>query len=135
MDIYGSEHCTPNMNLHCHLRDCLASFGPLYTFWCFAFERYNGILGSVHINGKAIESQLMKKFCHEQEANSIHLPSNDQFCALLSKRTQSPNMTLSHLWNTDMDIHRLVKKYFSSLEEVKSFSLEAVPVTKGLPPG
>ena len=100
----------------------------------FAFERYNGILGSVHTNGKAIESQLMKKFCHEQEANSIDLPSNDQFCALLPKRTQSSNMASSHLWNTDMDIDRLAKMYFSSLEEVKSFSLEAAPVTKGLPP-
>ena len=43
--LYGSEKVTPNMHLHTHLFDCIEDFGPVYGFWCFSFERYNGILG------------------------------------------------------------------------------------------
>ena len=54
------------MHLHMHLKDCLLDYGPPYAFWCYPFERYNGILGQYHTNRRAIESQLMKKFCHSQ---------------------------------------------------------------------
>ena len=40
-NLYGAKHCTPNMHMHLHLRDCLLDYGPVYAFWCFAFERYN----------------------------------------------------------------------------------------------
>ena len=39
--LYGVYSCTPNM----HLKDCLLDYGPVYAFWCFAFERCNGWLG------------------------------------------------------------------------------------------
>ena len=45
-DIYGKEFCTPNMHLHLHLKRCMMDFGPVYSFWCFSFERFNGVLGS-----------------------------------------------------------------------------------------
>ncbi len=41
---------TPNMHLHCHIVDSIKDFGPAHAFWCYAFERYNGILESVHTN-------------------------------------------------------------------------------------
>ena len=43
VEVYGSNACTPNMHLHLHLKECLIDYGPLYAFWCFAFERYNGM--------------------------------------------------------------------------------------------
>ena len=57
--LYGAENCTPNLYLHLHLKDCLMAFGPPHAFWCFVFERCNGILGSLHTNNKSIEIQVM----------------------------------------------------------------------------
>lgn len=45
-ELYGTQSVTPNIHLHCHLVDCILDFGPVYSFWLFSFERYNGILGS-----------------------------------------------------------------------------------------
>jgi hypothetical protein len=57
---FGSS-CTPNMHLHCHLKDIIRDYGPIHSFWCFSFERYNGILGSFTTNNRSIELQLMRK--------------------------------------------------------------------------
>ena len=46
----GKEKCTPNMHLHGHLQDCILDYGSVYSFWCFSFERYNGIMGDYHTN-------------------------------------------------------------------------------------
>ncbi len=55
------EHaCTANTHLHLHLRETFLDFSPPHAFWCFGFERYNGILGSYHTNKKAIEIQLLR---------------------------------------------------------------------------
>ena len=48
--LYGNEIITPNMHMHCHLKSCIEDYGPLHSFWLFAFERYNGILGSIPSN-------------------------------------------------------------------------------------
>ncbi len=42
--IYGEDKITPNMHMHCHLREVLLDYGPAHSFWLFAFERFNGIL-------------------------------------------------------------------------------------------
>ena len=42
---YGSNKITPNLHLSLHLNECAYDYGPLYVFWCFSFERMNGILG------------------------------------------------------------------------------------------
>ena len=73
-EVNGSFACTPNMHLHLHLKDCLLDYGPPYAFWCFAFERYNGILGKFPTNMKNIEPQLMKKCLLLQELHSKSFP-------------------------------------------------------------
>ena len=40
--LFGKDCITPNMHLHCHLCECVMDYGPLHSFWCFAYERYNG---------------------------------------------------------------------------------------------
>lgn len=42
---HGRNKITPNLHLSLHLYDCSRDYGPLYAFWCFSFERMNGILG------------------------------------------------------------------------------------------
>ncbi|GET65986.1 hypothetical protein RIR_jg20389.t1 [Rhizophagus irregularis DAOM 181602=DAOM 197198] len=47
---YGSERITPNLHLCLHIADCCQDYDPLYSFWCFSFERMNGILGRYFVN-------------------------------------------------------------------------------------
>ena len=56
----GKDKCTPNMHLHGHLQDCILDYGPVFSFWCFSFERYNGIMGDYHTNNVNIGKYSMK---------------------------------------------------------------------------
>ena len=66
--LYGKENYTINLHLHGHLKECILDFGPVYSFWLFAFERLNGILGSYHTNCHDISLQLMRRFM----SSSVH---------------------------------------------------------------
>ena len=62
------------MHLHLHLKESFLHFGPPHAFWCFAFERFNGVLGSYYTNNRAIELQLMRRFCREQTVQNLEIP-------------------------------------------------------------
>ena len=66
--IYGEDAITPNMHMACHIAECILDYGPLHSFWLFAFECYNGLLGSQPNNNRAIEGQLMARFLKD----SVH---------------------------------------------------------------
>ena len=69
--LFGPLHCTPNMHLHLHLKECMLDYGPVYSFWCFSFERFNGILGKFNNNNRTIEVQIMRQF---QQSQQLHMP-------------------------------------------------------------
>lgn len=69
--LYGKDACTPNMHMSLHLKQCLEDYGPLHSFWCYAFERCNG---KYHTNNQSIESQIMKKFLRDQQTCSLERP-------------------------------------------------------------
>ena len=48
--LHGKSKVKPNMHLHGHLKGCVLDYGPVYNFWCFSFERFNGILSSFKNN-------------------------------------------------------------------------------------
>ena len=83
--LFGKSSITPNMHLHCHLRACMEDYGPLHSFWLYAFERYNGMLGSMPNNKRSIEIQLTKRFLREIQTHNAELPQefSDQFLPLL----------------------------------------------------
>ena len=60
------------MHLHFHLKDCLLDYGPVYSFLCFCFERYNEIFGRYYTNNKAVKPQFMRKFITEQVIHSLN---------------------------------------------------------------
>ena len=60
--LYGANNCVPNMHFALHLKECIKDFGSVYGFWCFSFERYNGIMGNYQINNHSIEIEVMRKF-------------------------------------------------------------------------
>ena len=80
IDVYGNKHFTPNLHMHVHIQDCCYDFGSVYAFWCFAFEWFNGILGSYHTNKRSyhtnkrcIEAQIMNKFLQQQQVYHQHV--------------------------------------------------------------
>ena len=95
--LYGSEYCTPNMHLHLHLKESVLDYGPVHGFWCYAFERYNGVLGMYHTNNQAVEIQLMRKFLRQQQVLSLEVPSqaNDIF-SLLDNSTSGSLLESHH---------------------------------------
>lgn len=66
--------CTPNMHLHLHLKESLLDYGPIYAFWLFSFERFNGLLGAYSTNKRNIEIQLMRKFINQQKVKDLKFP-------------------------------------------------------------
>ena len=84
--LYGAEYCTPNMHMSLHLKECMLDFGPLPAFWCFAFERYNGVLEAISKSWISPEKQMFLKFSEVQRLKSISasLQKSDDFLALVS---------------------------------------------------
>ncbi len=66
---------TPNMNLAAHITDCIQNHGPVYYFWLFAFDRMNGIMGSMPTNNHQIPVQLMRKLTCMQVTDASQWPS------------------------------------------------------------
>ena len=89
-EIYGKKYCTANMHLHMHLAECIQDFGPVYSFWCFSFERYNGILGSYHTNNKNVGLIIMRKFCKESK---IHAMDHSSYYDFTGEKETEANIT------------------------------------------
>lgn len=69
-NIFGKSCVSPNMHLHGHLRKCIEDVGPVFSFWCYSFERYNGLLESFKKSWHAPEIQIMEKFSLMQTLNA-----------------------------------------------------------------
>lgn len=69
--LYGKHRVTPNMHLHVHIKECILDYGPVYGFWLYSFERFNGLLGNYDTNQKSIEIQVMRKFLDDMHVRSI----------------------------------------------------------------
>ena len=87
--VFGKHLITPNMHMHCHLRSCVLDFGPLHGFWLYAFERYNGLLGSMPHNNHSIEVQIMNRVLKDNEVfraeSKLPVEFSDDFLPLFPK--------------------------------------------------
>jgi hypothetical protein len=52
----------PNFHMSLHLIDNIRDFGPFSAYWCFPFERFNGVLGSFSNNNRSPECTFMNHF-------------------------------------------------------------------------
>ena len=62
------------MHLHGHLKECVLDYGPIYNFWCFSFERFNGILSSFKTNNRCVEIQLTRKLQKQVFCELLEIP-------------------------------------------------------------
>ena len=106
-ELYGPQYCTPNMHLHMHLQQCLRDCGPVYSIWCFSFERFNGLLESFYTNQKEIELQVMKKFIYKQLVQ--HMDIDKDFQSLLSPLESRQNE--DYMYNPSDDLPKICKIY------------------------
>lgn len=38
-NLYGQQFITPNFHMACHMAAVIRDYGPVYSFWCYSFER------------------------------------------------------------------------------------------------
>ena len=97
-ELYGKEYCNINLHLHAHLTSCILDYDPVYSFWLFASERSDGILGSYKNNYHDIPVQLMRPFLNSSDWSMQHWPegSRNEFSSLLDKNFHSKGF-LAHL--------------------------------------
>ena len=100
--LYGSECCTPNMHMCCHIKDCLLDFGPLSAFWCFPYERYNGLLEGISKSWILPEKQMFLKFLGMQKIKQLSLQqvSDDNFEMMLYHKVYSGTEDYSSVGQT-----------------------------------
>ena len=102
-ETYGEDACIPNMHMHCHLGECVKDVGPIHSFWCFSFERYNGILQKMKKSWQSPESQLVHKFNNLQTLASLELPKETPielrqcFLQMKAVKTSLPDSTIDGL--------------------------------------
>ena len=110
--LYDGESCSFNMRHHMHLKQTFLDFGPPHASWCFAFEHFNGILGSYHTNKKAIQSQIMRKFCRSQAIHSLDISVHEDLSTVLpqgykqdiSSKVPSDSLRLLHYARSSLDL-------------------------------
>ena len=128
----GGKYCTPNMHAHLHLRDCIEWFGPLHSFWCYSFERFNGMLGMYHTNMRAIESQLMRKFVQDQKIQSLQQQEDFSNVFKTVFRNAAPVLSFANLGDSETVLRHLHGAK-CSLNELRDICVKLTYV-KPLPP-
>ena len=113
--LFGESAITPNMHLHGHIKDILLDYGPVQEFWCFSFERFNGILGKQPSNNRLIEPQLLKQFLFNGVSESYDFPTefSDDFAHLkldTMHRSRVSGSTLETLFTLDFVLPKCYKR-------------------------
>ena len=44
-EAYGKAKISPNLHLTLHIAELCLLYGPMSSFWCYGYERMNGLLG------------------------------------------------------------------------------------------
>jgi hypothetical protein len=104
---YGRDKITSNLHLSLHLYDCSFDYGPLYAFWCFSFERMNGILGSLPNSNRKIEPELMRRLMFDSQVESVISSSGVEMkgLELLGKRPSIGSLSVTDEFSSD-EMHR-----------------------------
>lgn len=63
--VYGKWAVTVNYHMCLHLPEIIIDLGPPHSFWCFAYERVNGVLIGTPNSGRSIEAELASRFLRD----------------------------------------------------------------------
>ena len=89
---------TVNYHMALHLPDMILDLGPPHAFWCFAYERMNGILAGSPNSNRSIEMEVANRFVQDVSFRSADLP--------FIEMSTVPNLIKEFVTtNTDEDHH------------------------------
>ncbi|GBB97641.1 hypothetical protein RclHR1_03020019 [Rhizophagus clarus] len=135
---YGPEKITPNLHLCLHIRECYQDYSPLYSFWCFSFERMNSVLGSFPNSHRQIEPELLRIIMQNWRLDNIlscQLNNEKLTEGLKLLKPRSTTGTLSAYDKLDYnelfrfrvslpdDIYRILIEYYSDAYKLKFISI------------
>ena len=63
--VYGKWEVSVYYHFALHIPDLISDYGPPQVYWCFAYERMNGILSEVPKNCKDIEFQIINRIIQQ----------------------------------------------------------------------
>ncbi|KAJ8464101.1 hypothetical protein ONZ45_g17353 [Pleurotus djamor] len=71
--LYPGTRIVPNQHMALHLGDHLSRWGPVHSWRCFAFERFNGMLQHITTNSKfgELEGTLFRHFTQGQRLRAL----------------------------------------------------------------
>lgn len=72
---YGRFEVSINYHMALHIPDMIKDFGPPHSFWCFSFERMNGVLSGLPNSNHHIELELLTKFLKDADIESVSPPN------------------------------------------------------------
>ena len=75
--VYEKWEVTVNYHMILHLPDMISDLGPPHTFWCFGYERMNGILAGTPNSNRCIELEVMNRFVMDTAFSNTCTPNVD----------------------------------------------------------
>ena len=82
----------------------MIDYGPLHNYWCFPFERYNGLLGKLPNNNRSIEAQVMNRFI-KGNVHSLLEMCHDKFAHLFPHDNAKGSLLDESYNSLDGDVH------------------------------
>ena len=66
------------MHVVCNLKDIMLDYDSVHGYWCFSFERYNGMLETMHKSWVNPEKQLLSEFIDLQLVNTVDISAGSK---------------------------------------------------------
>ncbi|OAD66761.1 hypothetical protein PHYBLDRAFT_152031 [Phycomyces blakesleeanus NRRL 1555(-)] len=138
--IYKPGFLTCNIHLHLHFRETINNFGPVYGYWLFGFERYNGLLKKIDTNRKdGFEATYIKTFINDAYKGNymrkvLICPSLVPFIPLLQKLTSSATTTANYDSYASYAFYASLSHQNFRLQQFVNIFLCPSPSTKGNKP-
>ena len=63
--VYGKWEVRINCHMALHIADIVSDYGPPHVYWCFAYERINGILTGTPHSNRNIEPQTLRNILQQ----------------------------------------------------------------------
>ena len=68
--VYGKWSVTVNYHMSLHLPRMIADLGPPHAFWCFPYERINGMLIGTPNSGGNVEAEVASRFIRDMSLSN-----------------------------------------------------------------
>ncbi|EIE86684.1 hypothetical protein G6F46_012025 [Rhizopus delemar] len=107
--LYGAKNISINMHLHAHLKEGIVNYGPVYGYWVFNFERYNGDIKNFNTN----QDYNINVYISLALPHNINLTTGSE--ALPLSTIASMNLVSITSLIDDMCIHECISTFYQNV--------------------